>query len=241
MRNKQYYFSREINNDRIILDNRESKHCTRVLRHSIGDRIEVLDGNGNVYRCILDRIENGKAVLAITEKSAPGRQRDFFLHMAIGPTKHPTRFEFFLEKVTEIGIDQITPVISKFSERDKIKTDRLEQIMISAMKQSGQYYLPVLNAPVTFDSFISGKLPGSKYIAHCLDPGIPVLSASIPASDTITLMIGPEGGYDPAEIQQAIRSGFHPVNLGKSRLRTETAGIVGVTTIHHLFLNRPLT
>jgi 16S rRNA (uracil1498-N3)-methyltransferase len=158
--------------------------------------------------------------------------RNYHLTIAIAPTKNIDRFEWFTEKAAEIGIDKIIPVICRHSERKEIKTERLEKILISAMKQSGQKYLPELTGQQSFKELVSRPFPGEKLIAHC-EPGIKKLlkDSIIPGKD-ILLLIGPEGDFDPSEINMAIEKGFIPVSLGDSRLRTETAGIVACHTVY---------
>ncbi|NOY37746.1 MAG: 16S rRNA (uracil(1498)-N(3))-methyltransferase [Chlorobi bacterium] len=240
MADKQYFFSRETGDKQVILDTDESKHCIRVLRHRKGDHLEVLDGRGNLYYCTLMEANPARAVLMVDLKLKTEPMRSFYLHIAIGPTKHLNRFEIFLEKATEIGIDEITPVISAHSERRNLRTERLEKVLISAMKQSGQGILPLLHPPVGIAQFIRQDPAGVRFIAHCLDPDLPPLAAADIPSTRITILIGPEGGFTTEEVKNAVEHDFREVSLGKSRLRTETAAITAVATLHArmIFKNR---
>tara|TARA_Y100000589_G_C27155297_1_gene630578 strand:- start:947 stop:1642 length:696 start_codon:yes stop_codon:yes gene_type:complete len=212
-----------------VLNGFESKHCIKVLRKSSGDQIKITDGVGNLLtakikdadfkRCSFEVIEIEK-----TEKLAPP------LHIAIAPTKNIERFEFFLEKSTEIGISEITPVICFHSERKTIKVERLNKKIVSACKQSRNYHFPVLNDISSLSEIMKSSYK-RKLIAHC-DDNKKVELKTLKIKEPTLILIGPEGDFSKDEIELAIKSGFEPISLGNSRLRTETAGIVACTTIN---------
>ena len=215
-----------------ILTEEESKHIVRVLRKSAGDIVFFTDGLGYIYRCVIKEANPKKCLIEIIEKTAGNDKRYFKLHIAIAPTKNITRFEWFLEKSTEIGIDSITPIICSHSERKEVKTHRLNKVITSAMKQSLKTHHPKLEEKVSFKEIINIPFDGQKFIAYIDDSVTLELSkAYIPGQDVIVL-IGPEGDFSPEEVKQAFEKGFIPVRLGTSRLRTETAGIVACHTIN---------
>jgi len=215
-----------------ILNEDESKHCIRVLRLTVNDKIILVDGKGGFHEaCIRDAHPKHCSVEIISSVQEYGKS-PFYLHMAVAPTKNTDRFEWFLEKATEIGVHEITPLLCSNSERKVLKNDRLEKIMISAMKQSVKAYLPKLNQMTAFSDFISQATDSDKYIAHCENQQKTHLKDLVkPAKDTI-ILIGPEGDFSPEEIQMALQNNYQPVSLGESRLRTETAGIVAVHIVN---------
>ena len=213
------------------LNPEESRHCIRVLRLKKGDPVHLLNGKGSLFEAmILDPDPKGCKLLIVNEQK-PQNPRSYQLTVAIAPTKNIDRFEWFLEKSTEIGIDRIVPVICRHSERKEIKPDRLEKILAAAMKQSGQLYLPELTRAHSFTELVSQPFPGDKMIAHCESSDKKELKNSIIPGNNVLILIGPEGDFDPSEISQAIGKGFLPVSLGNSRLRTETAGLVACHTV----------
>ncbi|MBK7173893.1 MAG: 16S rRNA (uracil(1498)-N(3))-methyltransferase [Bacteroidales bacterium] len=219
-------------NSSIQLDTEESYHCIKVLRKRIGDTIHVTDGHGNLYVCSLAD-ENHKGcqitVLSFTEQE----KRAFRLHIAIAPTKNIDRFEWFLEKTTEIGIDEITPLICEHSERTVVRTDRLQKILVSAMKQSMNLYLPKLNEPCKFNQFIHQEYTGQKFIGYVEEKQEILLKDAYQKGSDAIILIGPEGDFSPAEVKHSVESGFSAISLGPSRLRTETAGMVACMTVNH--------
>ena len=217
----------------ILLDEQESKHIIRVLRLSAGDRIHITDGKGNLFETRIIEDHPKKCKVEIISVKKKFQKRDFKVHLAVAPTKNIARFEWFLEKATEIGIDEITPIICDHSERRILKTARLNRVIIGAMKQSLKAYLPVLHEPTGFDEFLKGDFPDQKFIAYFLEDNPELKETYIPGSDAIVL-VGPEGDFSAGEIDRAVDSGFITVNLGKSRLRTETAALVICPTINHL-------
>ena len=209
----------------------ESKHIIRVLRKSEGDTVFFTDGEGYNYKCLIIDANPKKCIVEVIEKTAGDDKRNFKLHIAIAPSKNITRTEWFLEKSTEIGIDQITPIICTHSERKEIKHERLNKVITSAMKQSLKSFHPKLNSKTSFKDFIDIPFNGDKYIAY-IDKDVTLeLSKAYGGKDALVL-IGPEGDFSPEEVEQAVKRGFVPVRLGKSRLRTETAGIVACHTIN---------
>ena len=212
-----------------VLNETESKHCIKVLRKTAGDQIKITDGLGNLFlarimdadfrRCGFEVIQSEK-----TENTAPP------LHIAIAPTKNIDRFEFFLEKCTEIGISEITPIICFHSERKTIKADRLNKIIISACKQSKNFHFPVFNELSSLTEIINSGYK-RKFIAHC-DFSAKIELKTLQINEPTLILIGPEGDFSKKEIELAIKNGFESISLGNSRLRTETAGIVACTTIN---------
>ena len=219
----------------LFLPEEESQHAVKVLRLQAGDRIELIDGKGGYYKAEIVFPHHKRCEVQILEKQTEFQKRPHHLHIAIAPTKNIERFEWFAEKATEIGIDEITPVTCRFSERKTIKHDRLEKILISAMKQSLKAWLPKLNEQYTFDEFLKRTDLGQRFIAHCYDEKTKKLLSSlyIPQQNA-TILIGPEGDFSPEEVEKALKAGFIPVSLGESRLRTETAGVVACCVVNCL-------
>ena len=217
--------------DEIILSAEESKHATKVLRKKEGDILNFTDGKGAFYKAEIIVADSRKCRLKVVSTEQKEKQHNYHLHIAIAPTKNMDRFEWFLEKATEIGIDEITPIICSHSERKVIKTERCNRILLSAMKQSLKFYLPKLNEAVSFNDFIKQDFNGTKYIAHCEDGEKKDLRIVNKTEKTI-ILIGPEGDFSPKEIELAEQNQFKAVSLGTSRLRTETAGIVAAHTIN---------
>ena len=215
----------------IILSSEESKHATRVLRKKKGDVLDFTDGKGNLYKAEITLADSRKCRLQIVSSDQKEKQHNYHLHIAIAPTKNMDRFEWFLEKATEIGIDEITPIICSRSERKVIKTERGNRILLSAMKQSLKYHLPKLNEAINLNDFIKQDFEGAKYIAHCEDGEKKELKTRNKTEKSL-ILIGPEGDFSQKEIELALQNQFKAVSLGTSRLRTETAGIVAVHTIN---------
>ena len=215
----------------IILSSEESKHTTKVLRKKYGDVLEFTDGKGNFYKAEITVADSRKCRLKIVSSEQKEKQHNYHLHIAIAPTKNMDRFEWFLEKATEIGIDEITPIICSRSERKVIKTQRCNRILLSAMKQSLKFHLPKLNEAISFQEFTNQNFEGRKYIAHCEKSDKLELRKENAAERTL-ILIGPEGDFSTTEIEMALQNQFKAVSLGTSRLRTETAGIVAVHTIN---------
>ncbi|MDP2235608.1 MAG: 16S rRNA (uracil(1498)-N(3))-methyltransferase [Bacteroidales bacterium] len=223
----------------VNLPEEESKHCVRVLRLEAGDKMLVTNGKGNLYDAILIDAHPKKA---IAELSVPKKGYDhwpFHLHIAIAPTKNIERLEWFLEKGTEIGVDEISLFTSFHSERRIVKTERLEKIMIAAMKQSLKSRLPKLNNVVSFEKFVKSNRTGQKFIAW-IDDKVKenLIDVCLPETDC-TIIIGPEGDFSQDEVKLAIENGFKPISLGKARLRTETAALASCQTVQMInYLNK---
>ena len=215
----------------IVLSKEESKHATKVLRKKEGDILNFTDGKGGFYRAEITVADTKNCRLQIISSEQKPKQHNYHLHIAIAPTKNMDRYEWFLEKATEIGIDEITPIICDHSERKVLKTERCNRILLSAMKQSLKFHLPKLNEAITLKDFLKQDFEGNKYIAHCEDGEKTELRKEEKVNKT-TVLIGPEGDFSPAEIEIALQNQFKAVSLGKSTLRTETAGLVAVHTIN---------
>ena len=218
------------------LDEEESKHCIRVLRLKIGDEVNLIDGKGGFYLAHIISAHPKKTILEILEAQQDFSKRNHHLHIAVAPTKNIDRFEWFSEKATEIGIDEITPIICDRSERKEIKHDRSNRIITAAIKQSLKAYHPKLNSQTTFKEFISKASADAKFIAHCEDGFKNEISANFQKHQNYLILIGPEGDFSSQEIEYALQSGFVPITLGESRLRTETAALQACFEIN--FLNR---
>ena len=213
------------------LPSEESRHITKVLRKKEGDTLQFTNGKGQLLIAEITNSDIRKTKVRISEKIEKKKQHNYYLHIAIAPTKNMDRFEWFLEKATEIGVDEITPIICHHSERKIVKTERCNRILLSAMKQSLKHHLPKLNEAVSFKDFIKQDFEGSKYIAHC-DEGEKTELRKEKKEKRTLILIGPEGDFSVTEIEIALQNKFKAVNLGNSRLRTETAGIVAVHTIN---------
>jgi 16S rRNA (uracil1498-N3)-methyltransferase len=222
----QLFYVPNISGTEIILDETESKHAIRVLRLQKGDQIQVVDGKGGFYLAEIADANPKKCRLTIVNSALDFGKRNFHLHIAIAPTKNIDRFEWFLEKATEIGIDEITPLLTSHSERKTINAERLEKILVSAMKQSLKAYLPQLHELTTFKELIINNKTENKFIAYCDEIQKIHLKDLATKGNNTLILIGPEGDFSPEEIKLAIENGFKVVSLGESRLRTETAGIV---------------
>ena len=214
----------------IRLTDEESKHAIKVLRKKEGDMLNFTDGKGNLYIGEVTIADSKRTSVRIVKSEQKPKQHNYYLHIAIAPTKNMYRFEWFLEKSTEIGIDEITPIICRRSERKVLKTERCNRILLSAMKQSLKLHLPKLNEVVTLKTFLKQDFEGKKYMAHCEKNEKAALKDAEIKGNTI-ILIGPEGDFSPSEIEMALQNQFKAVSLGTSRLRTETAGIVAAHTI----------
>lgn len=230
----QVFYTPKIKKITYQLTEEESKHAIKVLRLEAGDEICMIDGVGGLYYGIIDDPNPKKCIIRVIEKIEQYNRKNYTLHIAIAPTKNIDRFEWFLEKATEIGIDEITPLLCQRSERKTIKFDRLEKILLSAMKQSVKAYKPKLNELTNFNDFIANNISGTCLIAHCGENPKPALKSKISNKKNITILIGPEGDFTQQEIDQALNAGVEEIHLGKSRLRTETAGIVACNTVNVL-------
>ncbi|MBQ0119304.1 MAG: 16S rRNA (uracil(1498)-N(3))-methyltransferase [Paludibacteraceae bacterium] len=214
------------------LSEEESAHCVRVLRCTRGDEILLTDGRGTTYTARITNPHPKHCEFEILTSESQQPSHPFHLHIAIAPTKNMERLEWMIEKCTEIGVDEITPLLCRFSERKQLRTERLEKIVLSAAKQSLTPYLPRLNPLVPFDDFIRAINPHqSRFIAHCYKEDKRLLRDEIKRGEDVVVLIGPEGDFSEQEVQDALTLGFVPVSLGNSRLRTETAGVVACHTV----------
>lgn len=227
----QLFYAPDIDSEtnEFVFDKEESKHIVKVLRKSEGSILHITNGKGFLFICEVILASEKKCVVKINESQFT-EPRNFRVHMVVAPTKMNDRYEWFLEKAAEIGVDEITPIICDHSERKIIKTERFDKILISAMKQSNQMYLPILNEPIKLTDFLSKEISGQKFIAHCEETDKVELKDRIETQQNYTLLIGPEGDFSTNEINKALTNGYLPVALGNTRLRTETAAIVGCHT-----------
>lgn len=223
------FYCQNVEKDR-YLNEEESHHCVKVLRCQIGDAIQVMDGKGNLFNCTIE-IANHRRVAVKMKKKSESPKPAYNLTIAIAPTKNIERLEWFLEKATEIGISRIIPILCDNSERKIIKNERLERVIVSAMKQSMQTYMPILEDITTISELIGRNTSAQKLIAHCYNkPKEALLKGCTVGKDTL-ILIGPEGDFSEAEVEKATKAGFKAISLGDSRLRTETAGIVACHTV----------
>jgi len=229
----QLFYTPDISGNEYILNEQESRHCIRVLRMKINDILFLTDGKGTLFKAKIIDANLKKCKLSVVETSYDYGKRDYGIHIAIAPTKNTDRFEWFLEKATEIGVDEITPLLCMHSERKQIKNERMERVIIAAMKQSLKAFKPILNELVSFDQFISQEYNRYHcFIAHCQDGDKHNLKDVIQQAQGSLILIGPEGDFSEEEISKALTRGYTPVSLSNSRLRTETAGIVACNTIN---------
>lgn len=228
------FYTPELSGKTYILDETESKHCVRVLRLKKSDEITLVDGHGGFFTAEIADPNTKRCAVNVTKSELNFGLRNFQVHVAIAPTKNIERIEWFLEKSTEIGINRVTPLLCRFSERKEIKHDRLEKVMVSAMKQSLKAYLPKLDELTKFNEFIRQPFEGQKFIAHCEEQHRELLKNAIKPAGNYLILIGPEGDFSQEEIELAINAGFIAVSLGDSRLRTETAGLVACHTLNFI-------
>ncbi|WP_047546483.1 16S rRNA (uracil(1498)-N(3))-methyltransferase [Psychroserpens sp. Hel_I_66] len=228
----QLFYNKDLtqNDTEIRFSKDESRHIVKVLRKSLGDILHITNGKGFLFSAeiILADLKNCVAKILSLEEQP---KRSYQVHLAVAPTKMNDRYEWFLEKATEIGIDQITPIICENSERKVIKPERFEKILQSAMKQSLNCYMPKLNEAITFKDFIEQKFESQIFIAHCEETQKQSLKQSLKLNEDVLILIGPEGDFSTSEIELAIKQNYKPVTLGNTRLRTETAAIVACHSI----------
>lgn len=238
------FHSNNVEASSLTLSAEDSIHCAKVLRHRVGDDICVIDGEGTMYECVVTDA-SFKGVRASVKAAHHGwNAHPYRLTMAVCPTKNNERFEWFVEKATEIGVDCIVPLVGDHSERKVYKRDRAQKIALSAAKQSLKASIPHIAEPVSVRDFLYSEREGEKYIAYCFDdPSIPrvalssVLGSCAPdAVKEITVLIGPEGDFSEAEAALALEKGYTPIHLGDSRLRTETAAVVAATMVYTSFI-----
>jgi len=218
------------------LSEEESKHCTRVLRLKEGDELALIDGKGHLFNGLLHEVHPKRAKIKILSVLSEYGKRNHYLHIAIAPTKNIDRLEWFLEKATEIGIDEISLLICEHSERREAKTERLQKVITAAVKQSLTAYHPKLNEAIKLNEFLKRTDLGQGFIAHCLDQEKEFLSDLVLPNNRVCVLIGPEGDFSSDEVELSLSEGFRPVSLGNTRLRTETAALYACFEIN--LLNR---
>ncbi|MDN3667051.1 16S rRNA (uracil(1498)-N(3))-methyltransferase [Algibacter miyuki] len=228
----QLFYNSTVNENttQFSFEKEESRHIVKVLRKQVGDTLHITNGKGWLFSAEISIPNINKCTAEIVSKTLQPK-RNYNLHLAVAPTKMNDRYEWFLEKATEIGIDSITPIFCDHSERKVIKAERFERIIQSAAKQSLSCYLPVLNNAVSFKDFIKQDFSGNLFIAHCEETDKKSLKGELKPKQDITILIGPEGDFSVKEIEQALQNKFIPVTLGETRLRTETAAIVACHSV----------
>ncbi len=228
----QLFYNSEIKSGdkTFTFDKEESKHIIKVLRKQEGHKIHITNGLGFLFISEISLGLEKKCEVKIIEEQF-FEATSFRTHIAVAPTKMHDRMEWFLEKATEIGIHEITPIICEHSERKIYKIDRAEKIIQSAVKQSNQFYLPKINDAISLSEFVKKNIEGQKFIAHCEETDKKSFSKEIKKDQTVTILIGPEGDFSSKEIKLALENNFIPVTLGNTRLRTETAALVACHTI----------
>lgn len=215
----------------------EAAHCLRVLRLGVGDEVMLTDGKGCFYKAVISAATGKRCQVKVTETIEQEPLWNGHLHLAMAPTKNMDRIEWLAEKATEIGFDELSFLNCRYSERKVIKTERVEKIVVSAVKQSLKARKPVVNEMMDFARFVKQNFAGQKFIAHCNEGEKPLLKEILVPGEDALVLIGPEGDFSPEEVKLAESLGFRSISLGKSRLRTETAALVSVH-IMNLFNQR---
>ncbi len=227
----QLFFTQKIENGFAYLDEEEGRHLVTVLRRKPGDRLHLTDGRGYFYEAELTETGKKHAVARILHTKAADTGYSTPLHLAIAPTKQIERMEWLLEKATEMGIQAITLLHCQRSERDTVRLDRLEKVLVSAMKQSLRAHLPALHPMTRFSDFVKTAKADLRFIAWCAEQPLPHLKTQLQTGKSTLVLIGPEGDFSPEEVQLAETAGFTGVSLGAARLRTETAGLLAVSAV----------
>ncbi|WP_231458763.1 16S rRNA (uracil(1498)-N(3))-methyltransferase [Pedobacter sp. Leaf132] len=229
------FYTPDITDSSYTLNEEESKHCIRVLRLPVGAIVYLVDGVGGFFTAEITSDNPKKVTLKVISAEAEYGKRNHYLHIAVAPTKNIDRLEWFLEKATELGIDEITPIITDRSERRVVKEDRLNKVITSAVKQSIKAYHPKMNEALSFDSLMKQPFEGNKLIAHCIDNADKkYISDLVNPFQKYLVLIGPEGDFTPNEVEQALNKDFKPLTLGNNRLRTETAALAACFEINYL-------
>ena len=219
----------------LTLPEEESAHCAQVLRMQAGDRIHITDGLGTIYEAEITNPHRKHCTYKILSRTQPEPLHEGRVHIAIAPTKNIDRIEWMIEKCVEMGVDEITPVLCRFSERKTVNEERLQKILVSAAKQSLKATFPTLHPLTPVNELITNATEQDRLIAHCMDSYGPsdskfALKNCITRGNSVVVLIGPEGDFSSDEVKQALECGWKPVSLGKARLRTETAGLVACHT-----------
>lgn len=229
------FYTPDISSDVYVLNEEESRHCTKVLRLGTGTHVHLIDGLGGLYKAEITGESRRQVSLKILEVQKEYHKRRHHLHIAVAPTKNIDRLEWFLEKATEMGIEEITPVICDRSERKVVKEDRLNKVITAAVKQSLQAYHPILNPQISLSTFLKAKQDGVKMIAHCIaGEDRQFISDVIRPAGRYTILIGPEGDFTDSEIEAALQNDYKPLTLGDTRLRTETAALAACFEVNYL-------
>ena len=230
----QLFYAPDLHEDAesYALSDEESRHCVRVLRLRAGDPLWLTDGRGTLYVARIEQADPHGCLLHIEQRTPHFEQRPYYLQMAVAPTKNTDRYEWFAEKSTEIGIDRLTPLLTEHCERRTLRTDRIERVVVGAVKQSQKSYIPRIDPLTPFTELIGTPFDGVKLIAHCADDTRRIsLHEAVRAGDRVLILIGPEGDFSTEEVERAVACGFRPVSLGRSRLRTETAAVVATHSV----------
>lgn len=226
----QLFYTSDIQSDHVTLHDQEAQHCAKVLRHGIGDEIHVIDGHGGLYRVQISSQDRRSVIAMIIDKMSFDKCKTL-PHIAFGIIKNTTRLEWMIEKITEIGVASIQPLICQRSEKRTINTARLDKVILSAAKQSKQYHFPVLNPAVKYADYITTTVTQPAYIAHYIEGQADIWDV-VKKDATSTFLIGPEGDFTEQEVALALQRGYTPINLGTSRLRAETAAMVACTHLN---------
>ncbi len=229
------FYNPHIQGDLFELEEQESKHAIRVLRLVRGEKVILVDGKGGWYEAVIIEDHPKRCKLQVNSYTPDYRPLPYSLHLAVAPTKNLDRYEWFLEKATEIGITEITPLICLRSERKQVKPERLEKILVSAMKQSLKAFKPILHQAKSLEDFLHSGSQGTLGIAHCYPRERKKISDLEP-SGTYTFLVGPEGDFTEEELNLALKAAYVPIHLGDARLRTETAALYLTTAISLLHL-----
>ncbi len=229
----QLFYAPDITLPLYTLDEEESKHCVRVLRLGVGERLHLTDGRGALHLCEVVDAHPKRCAVRIISTEHEFEKMPYRLVMAVAPTKNIERFEWFLEKATEVGVSEVIPLETAHSERRTIKLDREQRVVTSAVKQSLKAYHPTLHDMTDFGKVLAMPFDGSKFIAHCGEAvkGKTYLAKALTAGEDAMILIGPEGDFSPEEVAAAVECGFEEITLGHQRLRTETAAVVAVTMV----------
>ena len=232
MKEERFFYDPEVNGE---LPQEEAHHAVKVLRQQVGDEIKLMDGKGTFYRATITAVTGHRCLYRIEETLPQQPAWQGHLHLAMAPTKLMDRVEWFAEKATEIGFDELTFLDCRFSERRVVKEERIDKILVSAMKQSHKAWKPKLNGIMPFEQFVKSDFEGDKFICHCYDEcdiaggeTKPLLMDVLRCGVETTVLIGPEGDFSIDEVRLALQHGYRSVSLGRSRLRTETAALVAV-------------
>ena len=228
------FYTPDIASTTYTLNEEESRHCSKVLRLGIGDVVQLIDGRGGFYEAEISSVSKRNVELKIIRQESEYGKRNHHLHIAIAPTKNIDRLEWFLEKATEIGIDEITPIICDRSERRMVKEERLEKVITSAVKQSLTAYHPKLNISTSFADFVKQQTASYKLIAHCMDGEKAYAKELVQPHQSYLMLIGPEGDFTATELALALQNDYKPVTLGQTRLRTETAALYACFELNYI-------